>query len=133
ATVGASSPTQVFSIVNSGDQNLTINCISISGPNASSFSETNTCAPALAPNANCSVSINFLPASAGAFSATLQVADNASGSPQTLTLNGTGVAAVPDVSLSPAFPSFPAITQGTSGTTQTLTVISSGTGPLHVS
>ena len=133
ATVGTSSPTQVFSIVNSGGQNLSINSISISGANASSFSETNTCGSVLAPNANCSVSINFLPASAGAFSATLQVADNAPGSPQTLALNGTGVAAVPDVSLTPALPSFPAITQGTSGTTQTLTVISSGTGPLHVS
>src|SRR5437016_14525539 len=31
ATVGTSSPTQVFSIVNSGGQNLSINSISISG------------------------------------------------------------------------------------------------------
>lgn len=82
------------------------------------------------PTQNCSVNINFLPASAGAFSATLQVADNAPRSPQTLALNGTGVAAVPEVSLSPALPSFPTITQGTA---QVLTVISSGTGPLHVS
>src|SRR5947207_15686457 len=40
ATVGASSPTQVFSIVNRGGQNLSINSISISGANASIFSET---------------------------------------------------------------------------------------------
>jgi 6-phosphogluconolactonase (cycloisomerase 2 family) len=133
ATVGATSPTQVFSIVNIGDQTLAINSISIAGLNASSFSQINTCASTLSPNANCSVSINFKPAASGPFSATLQVADNASGTPQTLALNGTGVAPAPNVAFSPAAPSFPTITQGTSGIPQTLTVISSGTAPLHVS
>jgi len=133
ATVGASSPTTVFSLVNVGDQTLSINSISITGPNASSFSQTNTCASTLSPNANCSVSISFKPAVAGPFSATLQVADNAPGSPQTLALNGTGIAPAPNVAFSPALPSFPTITQGTSGAPQSLTVMSTGTAALHVS
>jgi centrosomal CEP192-like protein/lactonase family protein with 7-bladed beta-propeller len=133
ATAGTSSATGVFSIVNIGDQTLSINSISISGPNASDFSETNTCASTLAPNANCSVSINFVPAGVGPFSATLQVADNAPGSPQTLALSGTGVAPVPAITFSPTVPSFPIITEGTTGATQTLTVISTGTSSLHVS
>lgn len=132
-TVGTSSATQVFSIVNIGDQILSINSISITGANASSFSQSNTCTPTLLPNANCSVSITFTPASVGALSATLQVSDNAPGSPQTLVLNGTGLAAVPAVTLSPAVFSFPTITQGTTSTPQTLTITSSGTAPLHVS
>jgi hypothetical protein len=86
----------------------------------------------LAPNANCSVSINFMPPSVGTFSATLQVMDNAPGSPQTLALSGTGIAPAPAVTFSPAIPLFPTITQGTSSAAQTLTVISSGTAPLHV-
>jgi hypothetical protein len=131
--VGSSGPTGVFSFVNIGDQNLAINSISITGPNASSFSQTNTCASTLAPNANCSVSINFTPAGVGPLSATLQVADNAPGSPQTLGLNGTGIAPAPAITFSPTILSFPTITEGTSGAAQTLTVISSGTGPLHVS
>jgi len=51
-TVGTRGPTRVFSIVNSGDQALAINSISIIGTNASSFSQTNTCTATLAPNAN---------------------------------------------------------------------------------
>ena len=132
-TVGSTSGTRMFSIVNVGGQNLSINSISITGPNASSFPESNTCASTLAPNANCTVSINFMPSGPGTFSATVQVADNAPGSPQTSTLNGTGVAPTPAISFSPAAPSFPTITQGTSGMAQTLMVISSGTAPLHVS
>ena len=132
-TVGGTSSTKVFSIVNIGDQTLSISSISITGPNASSFSQRNTCASTLAPNANCTVSINFTPASTGALTAVLQVADNAPGSPQALTLNGTGVATSTAVTFSPAAPSFPTITQGTAGAVQTLTVISSGTAPLHVS
>jgi len=132
-TVGATSPTQVFSIVNNGDQTLAINFISITGTNASSFSQTNTCTATLAPNANCSVSIDFSPTSVGPLLATLQVADNAPGSPQTLLLNGAGVAAVPAVTLSPTAPSFPTITQGTTGAPQTLTIMNSGNAPLHIS
>jgi len=131
--VGASGPTQVFSIVNNGDQALAINSISIIGTNASSFSQTNTCTATLAPNANCSVSIDFSPTSVGPLLATLQVADNAPGSPQTLVLNGIGLAAVPAITLSPTAPSFPTITQGTTGAPQALTITNSGNGPLHIS
>jgi 6-phosphogluconolactonase (cycloisomerase 2 family) len=133
ATAGTSSATQVFSIVNVGSQLVALNSISIAGTNATSFSQTNTCLATLAPNANCSVSITFSPASAGTFTADLQVADNAPGSPQTLLLNGTGVAPAPAVTFSPNALSFPATTQGASSAPQTLTVLSTGNAPLHIS
>jgi 6-phosphogluconolactonase (cycloisomerase 2 family) len=131
--VGSSGPTGVFSLVNVGDQPLTINSFSIVGPNASSFSQSHTCTATLATNANCSISINFMPASTGTFSATLQVADNAPGSPQTIALSGTGATPAPAITFSPAAPSFPTITEGTVGAAQTLTVLNTGTAPLHVS
>jgi 6-phosphogluconolactonase (cycloisomerase 2 family) len=131
--VGSSGSTGVFSLVNTGDQSLAINSFSIVGPNASGFSQSHTCLNTLAPNANCSISINFMPASVGPFSATLQVADNAPGSPQTLALGGTGVAPAPAITFSPTVPSFPTITQGTTGAAQTLTVMNTGTATLHVS
>jgi len=131
-TVGATSPTQIVSLVNIGNQLLAISSISIAGANISSFSETNTCTPTLAPNANCSVSITFSPQSAGALTASLQIGDNAPGSPQTLVLSGAGLAPSPAVTFSPPSPSFPATTQGTSSAPQTLTVVNSGTAPLHV-
>ncbi len=130
-TVGTSSPTQVFSIVDTGGQTLNINSISIAGTNASSFSQSNTCTPTLAPNANCSVSITFTPASAGPLSATLQVSDNAPGSLQTLALNGTGVAAAPAVTLLPGSLDFGTVTQGTS-TSLSSSVKNSGAAPLHI-
>jgi 6-phosphogluconolactonase (cycloisomerase 2 family) len=133
AVVGSSSFTHVVYIINVGDQLLAVNSISLAGTNASSFSQTNTCLATLAPNANCSVSIIFTPPSVGTFSASLQVADNAPGSPQTLALFGTGIAPAPAVTFSPASPTFPTTTQGTSSVPQTLTVISSGNAPLHVS
>jgi hypothetical protein len=75
----------------------------------------------------------FTPLASGVRSATVTITDDAPGSPQTLALNGTGVATGPGVTFSPTAPSFPTITQGTSGTVQTMTVINSGTAPLHVS
>jgi hypothetical protein len=133
ATVGTGSATQVFSLFNQGNQLLAINSISIVGTGASSFSQTNTCLATLAPNANCSVSINFNPATAGTYTASLQVSDNAPGSPQTLVLNGSAITPAPAVTFSPASPSFPTTTQGTASAPQTLTVMNSGTAPLHIS
>ncbi len=133
AVVGTTSPTQVFSIVNTGNQLLAINSISITGANASDFSQTNTCQATLAPNTSCSVSITFTPATMGALTANLQISDNAPGSPQTLVLNGTGIAPAPAVTFSPSSLSFPNTTQGASSASQTLTVISSGNATLHIS
>jgi 6-phosphogluconolactonase (cycloisomerase 2 family) len=138
ATVGTNSPTQIFSLVNQGNQLLAINSISITGTGASGFTQTNTCLATLSPNAHCSISIDFNPATAGTFTATLQVADNAPGSPQTLALSGTGITPAPTVTFSPSSLSFPllplaATTEGTSSAPQTLTVTNSGTAPLHIS
>ena len=133
ATAGFSGAPQIFSLVNIGNQLLTINSISISGVDASSFSQSNTCLAPLAPNAHCSISINFNPPVAGAFTANLQIADNAPGSPQTLVLNGTGIAPAPAVTFSPSTVSFPSINQGSSSLPQSLTVISSGNTTLHIS
>jgi hypothetical protein len=130
-TIGSSSGTSVFFLVNTGDQNLVINSISIVGANASSFSESHTCSTNLAPNGNCSISINFTPASTGALLATLQVGDNAAGSPQTLSLAGTGLAPAPSVILVPGSLDFGTVTQGTS-TPMNVTVTNAGTAALHI-
>ena len=133
AVAGSSSSTQIFSLVNNGTQSLTINSISLGGPNPSSFSQTNTCAGSIAAAANCSISVNFIPLTAGTFNATLQVSDNTTDSPQTLSLSGAAAAPAPGVMLSPATPSFPTTTEGTSSAPQTLTVTNTGNAPLHVS
>jgi len=77
--------------------------------------------------------VTFTPLASGLRSATVTITDDAPGSPQSVSLSGTGVAVGPGVTFSPVAPSFPTITQGTSGGVQTLTVISSGNALLHVS
>jgi hypothetical protein len=89
---GSTSAVQAVTVTNTGNAALTINSIAIAGTNPSDFAETNTCGVTLSSGASCTVSVSFTPASAAGFSATLSIADNAAGSPQTVALSGTGTA-----------------------------------------
>jgi hypothetical protein len=91
--VGATSPAQTATLTNTGNTALSITGITLTGTNPSDFAETNECPASLAPQQTCTISVTFTPASAGSLTATLSVADNATGAPQTTTLNGTGTPA----------------------------------------
>jgi hypothetical protein len=84
---GASSSAQAITLTNTGTAVLGISAIAASGD----FSQTNTCGGTLAVNATCQVSIVFTPTAIGQRTGTLTVSDNATGSPQTVNLSGTGV------------------------------------------
>jgi hypothetical protein len=88
--VGTPSKAQTIAVQNPGTAPLGISGISITGLNSGSFRETNTCGSSLAPGANCSIVVIFEPTSKGALVASLSLADNATGSPQTVSLTGTG-------------------------------------------
>jgi hypothetical protein len=65
--------------------------VSIGGVNPGDFAVTfNTCVGNVPATGYCVVGVRFAPAAAGAHSATLSIADNAAGSPQTVALTGTG-------------------------------------------
>jgi hypothetical protein len=69
---------------------------SIGGTNASSFAiSANACGQSLPAGGTCTVSIAFNPAQVGALTGTLTANDNAVGSPQVVTLTGTGVLTQP--------------------------------------
>jgi len=87
---GTSSPVHMIAVQNPGSATLNISAVQITGANASSFRQTNNCGTALAPGANCSLSLVFHPTTTGALRATVAFTDNASGSPQTISLSGTG-------------------------------------------
>ena len=81
---------------NSGDATLTNIAISITGTNMGQFALTtgsNACGTTLAAGSSCSIYVTFTPAATTSYSATLQVSDNAPGSPQTASLGGVGIAA----------------------------------------
>jgi len=95
AVTGATTAAQTAKLTNTGNATLTISGITIAGANPTDFAQTNTCGESLSASASCSISVTFTPASAASFTASLQVTDNASGSPQTVTLSGTGTAPIP--------------------------------------
>jgi hypothetical protein len=84
------STAQVVTLTNNGGATLTGIAITLGGTNATNFTDTTTCTATLAAAANCTISVTFTPTVVGPASATLSIADNAVGSPQTIALNGTG-------------------------------------------
>jgi hypothetical protein len=85
--VGTTSPTQTLSLTNYGEATLNIGTIAASA----NFSETNTCGATLAAGANCPINVSFSPTASGTLTGTLSVTDNVTGSPQAVTLSGSGV------------------------------------------
>jgi uncharacterized repeat protein (TIGR03803 family) len=81
-----SNPTRV-NLFNEGSQQITVTSVSASGGFAIA---ANYCMDGLKPNSHCSVDVVFSPTRSGALSGTLTIVDNATGSPQTASLSGTG-------------------------------------------
>ena len=92
STGGAPSAAQTETVTNSGTANLAISTVTIGGANPSDFAKsTDTCSGAtVAPSGTCSVGVTFTPAIGGARTASLTFADNATGSPQSVSLSGSG-------------------------------------------
>src|SRR5258708_17159579 len=132
-SVGQTTSTKIVSLVNTGNQILAVNGISISGANAGDFAKSSTCGATLAANANCSISVLFTPSQAGPEQAMVQVTDNAPGSPHSAVISGTGIAATPDVAIAPGSVDFGTILQGAATAPQTIKIMNSGTSALHIS
>jgi hypothetical protein len=90
-TVGTTSAPKTETVMNNQKVTLNISSISISGANAGDFTETGTtCGSTLSAGAKCTVTVTFTPSAKGTRNATLKITDNASTSPQTAKLTGTG-------------------------------------------
>jgi Abnormal spindle-like microcephaly-assoc'd, ASPM-SPD-2-Hydin len=136
--VGGATAPQPITVTNNGSAPLVISSVTIVGTNPGDFSETDNCvassplAPAPAPTSTCTISVTFKPTATGPRAANVSVADNASGSPQTVSLTGTGTAA--GVALTPSILTFAGQNPGTpSSPPQTVTLRNTGTGPLTIS
>jgi len=127
--IGTTSPAQATILINLGNANLTFSSVQVTGPNAGDFTVTNDCGSSLAPSAQCTVSVTFTPSAAGVRTASVVFTDNASGSPQTLNLTGTGTS--PGVGLSLSSLTFGSQLVGTSAAAQTVTLTNNGNGTLN--
>jgi hypothetical protein len=131
---GSTTAAQVVTIKNSGTATLNLTSETITGSNSSSFLKSaTTCGATLAAAATCTVSVEFSPASTGALSASLSIVDNAAGSPQAVSLSGSGTSgSSPTVSLSPGSLTFASQNVGSTSTAQSVTLSNSGHAPLSI-
>jgi uncharacterized protein (DUF2141 family) len=97
---------QTVNFTNLGTSILNITSIVVSGD----FAATTRCGSSLASGASCIINVTFTPAQTGTRIGTITITDDAPGSPQVVSLTGTGVPP-PGVSLLPSSLSF----QGCSG------------------
>ena len=89
-TVGTTSAVKTVTLKNVGTTAITISSVTIAGTDPGDFAQSKTCGSSLAAGASCTISVTFAPTTTGARSATLKVTDSAAGSPQTVSLSGTG-------------------------------------------
>jgi hypothetical protein len=69
---------------------LSITSIAFNGADAANFTELDTCNSPVEAGGNCTIAILFTPSALGPRTASLTITDNASGSPQSVPVSGTG-------------------------------------------
>jgi hypothetical protein len=123
--VGAISSSAAVTITNTDAVNLTVTNEQIT---ANFLIEGDSCLNvAVIPNATCTIFVSFAPTATGVLNGTLSVTDNAAGSPQIITLTGTGIA--PTISTS--FVTFGKQVIGTTSASQPIVVTNNGTTTIH--
>jgi hypothetical protein len=92
--IGTPTPTQPVVITNSGNADLDVSRIAITGTDATDFTAQGNCVGvAIAPGNTCTINIAFAPQlTAGTKNASLQITDDAATTPQTVALTGVATA-----------------------------------------
>lgn len=124
--VGSTSAALSVSVGNTGSSAINISSLSVTAPFAvysNGITSGNGCGSSVAAGYSCNILLSFTPTTAGSFSGTMTLVDDAG--TQTITLTGTGLAAPTDT-LSPTALSFAATPIGQSSATQFVTLSNSG-------
>ena len=125
-----SSATQNITLTNSGNAALTISAATASG---TGFSVSGLTLPvSVNPGSTATLTAKFAPTSAGSASGSISFTDNAAGSPQVLTLAGTGVATTSTLGANPSSVAFGSVVVGTNSS-QTITLTNSGNASVTIS
>jgi len=89
--VGTTSDPQTATITNISNEVLRIFGVGIIGPNFGDFAATTTCGSKLAAGGSCTIDVTFTPGARGDRHASLKIVDDGGGSPQAVSLRGTGI------------------------------------------
>src|SRR5260221_10430212 len=131
--VGTISSAQFATFTNSGSSAINFGTETIAGD--FTWGGLGTCGSSLAVSGSCTMSIKFKPTTTGTRTGSLTVSDNASGSPQVVSLTGTGgsTTTAPAASVSPTSVNFGNQNIGTASAPQVVALTNSGTANLTVS
>ena len=127
------SASQSVTLSNPGTGPLLITSIAVTGADAAQFVFANDCGTSLTAHTNCTIHGHFQPTVSGAQTATVTITDNASGSPQSIALSGTGSAATGPVTLTPTSLKFGATDVGVASASQYVTMTNTGSTVLTIS
>jgi mono/diheme cytochrome c family protein len=125
---GSPSTVSTVTVSNSGQATLTFSSIALGGANAGIITLGGSCAVAtpVAAGASCTVTLQALPVTAGAFTASLTLASNASNGNATLGVSGSATTPAPALTATPSAIAFGAQTIGAAAATQTVTLANTG-------
>ena len=125
---GSPSTVSTVTVSNSGQAALTFSSIALGGANAGIITLGGSCAVAtpVAAGASCTVTLQALPVTAGAFTASLTLASNASNGNATLGVSGSATTPAPALTATPSAIAFGAQTIGAAAATQTVTLANTG-------
>ncbi|NGZ87592.1 choice-of-anchor D domain-containing protein [Duganella aceris] len=129
-TLLTGAPSVVFTITvsNSGQAALAFSAITLDGPNAAIITRGGSCTTAtpVAAGASCSVTLQAVPVAAGAFSANLTLASNASNGNAVVGVSGTAAAPAPALAATPSAIAFGAQTIGAAAAAQSVVLANTG-------
>jgi hypothetical protein len=123
--IGSTSATKSVTLSNSSSVALSISGIAVTGD----FTQTNTCGSSVAGRGSCTITMAFKPTAVGSRSGAVTITDNATNSPQRITLSGTGIA---PASMTPASRSYTTTNVGSTSASKTFTLTNNQSSVLPV-
>jgi len=132
--VGSTSALSAVAVASNSTSDLVVGNVGIIGPDADQFAiSVDSCsAHTLRYGSQCTLEVVFRPTTEGVKSASLSIPSNASSSPDTVALSGTGTPAQPNISVSPGAVGFGDQAGATTSAPRSVTVTDTGGAPLSV-
>ena len=129
--VGKTSGSQTVSITNSGNSSVTISQFTVSG---AAFTAGGLTVPTtLAAGQSASLTLSFSPSAAGTASGSVSLVSNATNSPTTIALSGSGTVQTLQLTPSVTSLSFGNVLVGSTSSSQTVSVSNTGNGSVTIS
>jgi sugar lactone lactonase YvrE len=123
--------TQTVTVTNGGTASISIGSVKLIDRDVTSFSMATTCAATLAAHSTCSITVGFKPAAVGSLTAAVAITDNVAGSPQLISLSGTGTG-VTTVALSATNLAFGTVAVNLKSATRIVTLENTGAATLSI-